>query len=60
MTTILSNFLCAAALVCLAYLLQMFVLWEKPDREDAAFYGRLAIVFGVVCAVIMALKDGAA
>ncbi len=60
MTTILSNFLCGAALICLGYLVVLFILWERPTRTYTAFFGRLSILFGAVCALAMALKDGAA
>lgn len=60
MTTIFSNFLCGAALPWLGYLVVLFLIWERPSHIHAAFFARLSILFGVVCAVILALKDGAA
>ncbi|MBD7259768.1 MULTISPECIES: hypothetical protein [Klebsiella pneumoniae complex] len=60
MTTIISNFLCAAAMPWLGYLIGLFLVWERPSRAHTAFFCRLSILFGVVCALAMALKDGAA
>lgn len=37
MTTILSNFLCGAALIWLGYLVVLFILWERPTRTHTAF-----------------------
>lgn len=60
MTTIVTNFLFGAALPWLGYLIVLFLAWERPTRNHTAFWVRLSILFGVVCAVAMALKDGAA
>lgn len=60
MTTILSNFLCGAALPWLGYLVVLFVVWERPNRTYTAFFFRLSILFGAVCAVAIAVKEGAA
>ncbi|HDU5042192.1 hypothetical protein [Klebsiella aerogenes] len=60
MTAILSNFLCGVALPWLGYLISMFLIWELPSRAYTVFFARLSILFGVLCALAMSLKDGVA
>jgi len=58
--SLMINFLLGAALTWAGLLVHSFALWERPTRGDAAFYARLSIVVGFMCAAVMALKDGAA
>lgn len=60
MTIIFSNFLCGVALPWLGYLIGMFLIWELPSRAYTVFFVRLSILFGVLCALAMSFKDGAA